>query len=255
MTDTIAAGKPFFSHEGECPVCEKAVTFTATGPNYRSTLRCNNCNTAPRNRALMLAIRTYYPGWKYLKIHESSPGWDRVSQRFAQECDGYVASQYDRNVPFGKTINAPTLPCKTYRSENLESQTFGDEQFDLVVMQDVFEHIFHPNLAIAEIARTLKVGGALIMTVPIVMGTKQSRRRAFIRNEIVQHVYPPEYHGNPLGNDGSLVTIDWGYDIVSYLAHYSGLNFLLCKVDNVDMGIIGTLNEVVVGLKSSLPNL
>ncbi|WP_371419407.1 methyltransferase domain-containing protein [Bradyrhizobium sp. CCBAU 051011] len=35
---------------------------------------------------------------------------------------------------------------------------FADDTFDLVITQDVFEHIFRPDLAISDIARTLKIG-------------------------------------------------------------------------------------------------
>lgn len=38
--------------------------------------------------------------------------------------------------------------------------TLEDESFDLVISQDVFEHLFNPELAFAEVARTLELGGA-----------------------------------------------------------------------------------------------
>ncbi|MGH8487345.1 MAG: class I SAM-dependent methyltransferase [Gammaproteobacteria bacterium] len=72
------------------------------------------------------------------------------------------ASQFDPNIPSGDLVEAPTMPCEKYRCENLEEQTFHDEFFDLVITQDVFEHVFHPDLAIREIARTLRPGGRVI---------------------------------------------------------------------------------------------
>ena len=124
----------------------------------------------------------YCPNWKALSIHESSPGWDIVSRRLAKECAVYTASQYDRSVRLGSLVDAPRMPCKAYRNENLEHQSFQDGLFDVVVAQDVFEHIFHPDLAIKEIARTLKPGGFALMSVPIVnRHRRQSRRRAILR--------------------------------------------------------------------------
>jgi ubiquinone/menaquinone biosynthesis C-methylase UbiE len=46
-----------------------------------------------------------------------------------------------------------------------EAQSFPAESFDIVVTQDVFENLFAPDRAIKEIARTLRPGGAHIMTV------------------------------------------------------------------------------------------
>jgi SAM-dependent methyltransferase len=204
---------------------------------------------------LFHVLASYYPNWRTLDIHESSPGWDRVSQILAAECPGYRASQYDESVPFGTTVLAPRTYAREYQSENLEQQTFKDESFDLVLMQDVFEHVFRPDRAIKEIARTLRVGGALIMTVPIVMGFKPSRRRAqLIEGNVIHLIEPPEYHGNPVpGSDGVLVTVDWGYDIVSYLQHHSGLAFQMLKIDDIDLGIRAELNEVLIGFKRPLP--
>jgi SAM-dependent methyltransferase len=45
---------------------------------------------------------------------------------------------------------------------------FGDEEFDTVVCNQVLEHVFEPDRFVAEIARVLKSGGALVLTVPFV---------------------------------------------------------------------------------------
>lgn len=203
----------------------------------------------------MHVLSEHFPDWRNRCIHESSPGWDIVSQRLAKECKSYVATQYNRAVPFGNMVEAPRMPCKTYRSENLEAQTFENNIFDLVITQDVFEHIFHPDKAIQEIARTLKPGGATLMTVPIVMKGRSSRRRAMLENDSIKHLLPPEIHGNPVGANGSLVTIDWGYDIVAYLQKQSGLSFMMVQIDNIDLGIRADLIEVLVGFKREVPKL
>ena len=242
-----------FSHKGHCPACESDVTFHADGPNFRSTLRCSACDSRPRQRALMHVLSKTFPNWKGLSIHESSPGWDQASKRLVSECPLYTGSQYDTSVPFGTEVLAPRLPCRKYVSDNLEEQTFADAIFDLVITQDVFEHIFRPDLAIKEIARTLKPGGATIMTVPIVMGNKPSRRRATLVNGEIDNLLPPEFHGNPVSNDGSIVSVDWGYDLVSYLQYHSGLSFIMHRIDNIDLGIRAELIEVLVGFKRPIP--
>jgi SAM-dependent methyltransferase len=203
----------------------------------------------------MHVLTTFFPQWRNLCIHESSPGWDRVTQRLATECTNYTATQYDQTMPFGSVVEAPRMIGGKYRNENLEAQTFATETFDLVITQDVFEHIFRPDLAISDIARTLKPGGATIMTVPIVRKTKPSRRRARLSGGYIEHLLPAEYHGNPLGVEGSLVVMDWGYDIAAYFQHHSGMSFLMLQVDNIDLGIRADLIEVLVGFKTLVPEV
>jgi hypothetical protein len=83
-----------------------------------------------------------------------------------------------------------------------------------------------------------------IATVPIILRWENTRRRAsLIDGEIVHHL-PAEYHGNPLTKDGLPVTIDWNFDIVSYLQHHSRLSFILLQTGNIDLGIRGVHTEV-----------
>lgn len=45
---------------------------------------------------------------------------------------------------------------------------FPEADFDSVVINEVFEHVFHPDRFLSEVRRVLKPGGALLMTVPFV---------------------------------------------------------------------------------------
>jgi SAM-dependent methyltransferase len=251
----IADVSPYFSHRGICPVCEQETIFCADGPYFRSTLKCRNCQCGPRQCAFMYALNKLFPDWRRMAIHECSPGWDLVSRRLHDECELYTASQYDTSAPWGTEVDAPQMPCKKYLSQNLEKQTFEDGQFDLVITLDVFEHVFHPDLAIKEIARTLRPNGATIMTVPIVRMKNASMRRARLVHGRVENILPAQLHGSPISKDGSLVTIDWGYDIVTYLQQHSGMGFLMLNVDNIDIGSRADFNEVLVGFKTGVPLL
>ena len=131
----------------------------------------------------MHVIQTRYPNWRDLTIHESSPGNRGASVKLAKQCRSYTASQYDPQLGFGNTH-----PNAGYRSENLENQTFPDKAFDLVVTQDVFEHIFDAPVAFMEIARTLRPGGAHIFTTHL--STKTSLRKG----------------GHPFRTEGSFIT-------------------------------------------------
>jgi len=93
-----------------------------------------------------------------MAIHECSPGGSS-SAKLARECRGCVQTHWYPDVPAGSVKDG-------YRSENLEQQTFPDASFDMVITQDVFEHVLDPARGFAEVARTLKPGGAHVFTVP-----------------------------------------------------------------------------------------
>ena len=230
-----------FQNDGWCPICEANVTFTARNPWFRDYYLCDRCGSIPRERALMHVIQTRYPNWRDLAIHESSPGNRGASVKLAQQCRSYIASQYDPQLGFGNTH-----PLAAYRSEDLEKQTFPDEAFDLVITQDVLEHIFDASAAFKEIARTLRAGGAHIFTTPLINKRNPSEKWASLSDAGIVYHHPPEYHGNPMSADGSLVTWHWGEDIVAHIQDASGLNTDVIALDDIEMGIRAEYIEVFV---------
>ena len=59
----------YFSQKGYCPCCDNKVTFKSKSHWLRDFFVCDNCNSIPRERALMLVIEKYYPNWKDIDIH------------------------------------------------------------------------------------------------------------------------------------------------------------------------------------------
>jgi SAM-dependent methyltransferase len=247
---TVSENRPFLEVSGFCPVCETAAIFRSDSEWLRDFFLCQICYSLPRERSLFYVLNLLYPNWRTLKIHESSPVARGASLKLKQECANYTPTQFDPNVPFGK-LN----PDATYRSEDLEHQTFADETFDLVVTQDVFEHLFRPDLAAQEIARTLRLGGAHILTVPMVQKNRPSRRRAVRKGGEIINLLPAEYHGNPMDPSGSLVTFDWGYDFSEYISAHSGLSVTIFSLDILEYGLRASFLEVVVCRKITPPDL
>lgn len=244
-----ALGSYVLRADGFCPVCEQDSTFAAKDPWLRDHFLCLSCNSQPRERALFSVLTQLRPDWRKLKIHESSPG-TAASRRLQDQAPGYLASQYDPSIPWGSTHE------RGWRSEDLERQTFADASFDLVITQDVMEHVFAPDRAMREIARTLKPGGMHICTVPIVNKEGPSVRRARrLADGTVEHLLEPVFHGNPMDPNGSLVTVDWGYDIAAYWDAASGLSTTIFTIDDPGRGIQAEYIEVLVSRKMGLPDL
>lgn len=236
-----------FIHTGYCVICEQERQFVSENEWFRDYLLCSGCLSIPRERALFKILAELFPNWRELCIHESSPAERGASLKLRQQCKGYVESQYDPAIPLG-TLH----PKHGYRCENLSRQTFPDASFDVVVTQDVFEHIPEPGSAINEIARTLKPGGIHVASIPLVRKWSASQTRAKLTNGQIEHILPPQYHGNPIDDSGSLVTTDWGYDIGSFFLKHSGMDTVIYYINDIDSGIRAEYIEIVVSKKSAL---
>jgi len=193
----------------------------------------------------MFCIERFFPQWRNLSIHESSPVLGRgANRRLAKEAPAYVASHYYAGVTPETIVNG-------VRCENLEHLSFGDESFDLHLTQDVFEHLFDPAAAFREIARTLRPGGAHVFTTPLVKKNEPTQFCASLAPDgtVIHLIEPPEYHGNPISSQGSLVTANWGYGITNFIFESSGLFTEIVFLDILDLGIRADYIEVLITRK------
>jgi len=227
------------NYRGYCSICETNVEFKSSETWYRDHLNCNGCKSIPRERALALVLNQLIPNYRNLIIHESSPVNRGISSKLKKECPKYLATQFYPNETPGKIING-------FQNENLEKLTFAENSFDLFISLDVLEHVNYPELVFKELARTLKIGGSCLFTVPTYKGLTNSLRRALYRDDgSVDFLnFEPEYHGNPVSNDGSLVTFHYGYDLPELIHQWSGLDTIVNRFHDKFHGIIGEFTEV-----------
>ncbi len=235
--------KFYFKIDGFCPCCDQNVSFESMNSWLRDHFYCTNCGSIPRERALMLVIEKYYPNWREMTIHESSPIYRSASKKLKDLAPGYIGTHYFPNEERSVTING-------FRNEDLENLTFDTESFDLTITQDVMEHIYNPSNAFKEIARTLKFGGAHIFTVPIINRHKKSEIWAIegVNNKPL-FLKTPEYHGNPISENGSPVTMHWGFDIVDFIRNVSYLDTIIEHIDDLQFGIRAEFIEVLISVK------
>ncbi len=118
----------------------------------------------------------------------------------------YICGEYFENVLGGEYYEG-------IMSVDLTKAPFPNNSLDVVISEDVFEHVADYKKAMEEIFRILKPGGFHIFTVPIHDG-KKTVSRSGKRNV---------YHGdpNPLSGDGGVIVYtDWGEDIESLVSEF-----------------------------------
>jgi SAM-dependent methyltransferase len=209
------------STAGFCTVCGFVTRFDSWEPIdtecKRNTFVCRCCGSVARNRHLARTILDLFPTSPRSRsladlarrsridiLHTCASGAVHEALRAAP---GYRVSEFYDDVPSGEFRNG--IQC-----QDLERTTFADATFDLVITEDVFEHVADPARASAEIRRILKPGGVHVSTIAVLWHLPESMQRAVVRDGKIEHLQPPVYHGDPNRPDGALVFVDFGADVV-----------------------------------------
>lgn len=192
-------------NRGFCICCDRETEFSSKDSWLRDHYLCAHCGSIPRERTLMKTIELFYPGWREFSIHESSPVDRGATRKLSRNCARYVASQYWPARPLG-------VKYEGVYNINLEQQSFENSSFDLVITQDVFEHLYHPQKSVWKVCRTLKDGGAHVCTVPLVNKDRPTQKWSELRDGEIRWLHYPEYHGNPVDSKGAPVSYHFGFD-------------------------------------------
>lgn len=104
------------------------------------------------------------------------------------------------------------------RHEDMTRLSFQDEEFDFYLSFECFEHIPDFNKGFREAFRVLKPEGIMLFTVPFITQNYDNVIRAFIDDSgEICHILPPEYHGNPISEKGSLCYTHFGWEMLDQL--------------------------------------
>lgn len=219
-----------FVLDGWCRVCDAATGFlvdrqfgareTADGwlPNWRERLVCERCGLNNRQRAVVGAVRSGLAD-RDLEAGAALYAMEQISPTFRWlethlEGVACTGSEYLGEGIEGGTVRDGVLPG--LRHEDVERLSFADGSFDLVVSNDVLEHVASPADALSELRRVLRPGGELIFSVPFWIDREATVRRAERSGGEVRHLLPAAYHGDPLSAEGSLVFHDFGWDLLDW---------------------------------------
>jgi len=180
---------------------------------------CARCLSNSRQRHLARALidtfghsedaetlREVRNGLEELKIYEAQS--DGAIHSVLHDLPGYVCSEYFDGVPPGG--DGPD----GIRCEDLQALSFPDNTFDLVITQDVLEHVREPTLALSEIRRVLKPDGYHVFTVPLNLAQKETVPLVDVSSEEDRLLGPPVYHNDSIRLRGALAYNDFGRDLL-----------------------------------------
>jgi hypothetical protein len=192
-----------------CPVFDEHVAPGALaihGENYRESLVHRGLNSRLRAVQYVLQNETAHIPDKDLRLYapEAVTAYANILK---SKYENFVGSEYDVDPAILERIGP-------IRIEDLHALTFETASFDAAVSNEVFEHVPFLDKALSELARILVPGGKLVSTFPFLSMQQDGIVRAQLQDGKIVHLTEPEYHGNPVDAQGSLVFELPGWSIV-----------------------------------------
>ncbi|WP_071592239.1 glycosyltransferase [Pseudanabaena sp. PCC 6802] len=183
-------------------------------PNFRETCVCSESKLNNRLRGLLRLIN--YKGlWNLLtKGNVYMTECITPFYQYLIDLNPYmVGSEFlGEAIPLGSQKDG-------VRNEDITNLSFSDSMFDVLISNDILEHVPSYNKAYAEVYRVLKPGGYLFLTVPFDSNRQEHLIRATVNQDgSINHIEPPEYHGNPLNLDEGILCFQiFGWQLLDEL--------------------------------------
>jgi hypothetical protein len=183
-----------------------------SGPNWRESLVCPVTGLNSRQRASVQLVdnrgELYRDADVYL-TEQVTPYFQILHQRFKN----LVGSEY-----LGSDLPSGHVNPGGIRHEDLTRLSFPTASFDAVLSFECLEHIPDFAATIAEAHRVLRPGGRLFISVPFAAGQyEHSIRARMLKDGTVEHLLPPEYHGDPMQSTGCLCFTHFGWQLLDDL--------------------------------------
>lgn len=247
---------------GICGACEKYVDLEVDMlfggrrdregrcvPNWRERLVCPCCRMNNRQRLVATLVG------KRLGCSVAAKriyAMERVTPMFRWLEDRHPRHDLIGSEYLGHRHESGTT-LQGIRHEDAMHLSFDTESVDLIVSNDVFEHVPDPSKAFRECARVLTSGGKMLATIPFTELDKTTYR-ARLGLDGVDHMEPPRRHGNPISEKGSLVFAEFGWDCLDMLREAGFADAWIELYASVERGHLGGAQLVFMAEKRRARN-
>lgn len=151
-------------------------------------------------------LREEVGGLRGLHVYELSARGPLV-EWLRRNAGKLTCSEYLDDVPAGETVDG--VQC-----QDVQRLTHASASFDVCTSTEVFEHVPEDARGFAELHRVLRPGGRLVFSVPM-SGSEKTVERARLRGGTIEHLLPPEYHGDRIRGQGRVLAYrNYGLDIL-----------------------------------------
>lgn len=232
--------------KGYCELCQKDSKFifqvqSDQKPNFRESLFCEYCKNNNRSRFMLSFLK------KMIARFNQTPTifmLEQVTDTFKYAKTHFI----DINLIGSEFLGYDKKPgeiINNIRHEDAMNLSFEDNSLDIIVSNDVFEHI--PNIfqALKEAYRVLKKNGMLLVSIPFYAIHKKTICRAVLENGEIKNLLPEVHHGNPLSEKGSLVFYDYGWNFLDFLKDAGFSDAYMLAYYSMLYGYLGDANQFI----------
>jgi Methyltransferase domain len=235
---------------GFCWVCSRPRRFVydrkysdGIHVNWRERLECPACRLNNRLRLSVQVIERVASRPEAIYLTEQvTPLATCLAGRYRN----LAMSEY-----LGDALASGSTNRRGVRHEDVTALSFGDQSFDHVLSFDVLEHVPNYRQALAEFRRVLRDDGNLLLSVPFALLSEGNIVRARIAPDgSVDHLLPPEYHGDPVDPRGGILCYyHFGWELLENLKE---VGFRSARIDaywSEEYGHIGDEQLVIVATR------
>lgn len=209
---------------GRCNICGRRTLFLCTDrAAVRNNMYCVFCQSVSRKRhvaevvADLLGVKFVSQIPESVRIYNADAG--DAFYKVLRGRQNYTCSVFLPTAAPGAKLGEGVY-C-----QNIERLTFDSASFDLVITEDVFEHVRDYRKGLAEVRRVLRMGGYHVFTVPCNFD-RPTVVRVDTSGAEDRHLLPPEYHGDGFGGR-ALAYRTFGLDLLDEL-EAAGMKTRVC---------------------------
>lgn len=223
--------------KGHCPIC--GTTLFVKLRNEEMAIRCVQCRASSVTISFVNVLKHVVPDLRLKHVYELSSRGPLVGY-LAKSAGKLTVSEYFDDVPAGQFKG--NVQC-----QDVQDLTYQNDMFDVCTSVEVFEHVADDARGFREVYRVLKPGGLFLFTVPN-LEKYETVERAILVNGQIQHLLPPEYHGDRIrGQHAVLCYRNYGMDILERLALAGFNNTKMIQAE--DPTGWGFARKVLIGYK------